>query len=147
MNTLEWFICSEQDWDVPAEFLAQNLKSGDLIWLFGAMGVGKTTLVQRVCSFLGCTESIQSPSFAILNQYLCNSKRVYHADLYRIEHEEELWDAGIFALLDEQSGIFFIEWPERIPVLMRADYEPAFHAILDLLPNNQRRFQLILPER
>ncbi|MBM3170448.1 MAG: tRNA (adenosine(37)-N6)-threonylcarbamoyltransferase complex ATPase subunit type 1 TsaE [Bacteroidetes bacterium] len=147
MKTLDWTIRSEEDWDIPAEFLAQALKPGDLMWLFGSMGVGKTTLVQRICKFMGCMESIQSPSFAIMNQYLCKGTIVYHADLYRIEHEDELWDTGIYPLLDASSGIFFVEWPQRIPERIRAQYEPAFNANLDLLPDYERSFHLILPER
>ena len=107
MKTLDWTIRSEQDWDIPAAFMAKTLKPGDLVWLFGSMGVGKTTFVQRICKHLGCLESIQSPSFAIMNQYLCGTTPVYHADLYRIEHENELWDTGIYPLLDDASAVFF----------------------------------------
>ena len=147
MKTLDWTIRSEQDWDIPAAFMAKPLKPGDLVWLFGSMGVGKTTFVQRICKHLGCLESIQSPSFAIMNQYLCGTTPVYHADLYRIEHENELWDTGIYPLLDDASAVFFVEWPQRIPERIRAQFEAAYTANLDLLPDFERSVHLILPEK
>jgi tRNA threonylcarbamoyl adenosine modification protein YjeE len=147
MKTLDWTIRSEQDWDIPAAFMAKTLKPGDLVWLFGSMGVGKTTFVQRICKHLGCLESIQSPSFAIMNQYLCGTTPVYHADLYRIEHENELWDTGIYPLLDDASAVFFVEWPQRIPERIRAQFEAAYTANLDLLPDFERSVHLILPEK
>lgn len=147
MKTLDWTIRSEQDWDIPAAFMAKTLKPGDLVWLFGSMGVGKTTFVQRICKHLGCLESIQSPSFAIMNQYLCGATPVYHADLYRIEYEDELWDTGIYPLLDDASAVFFVEWPQRIPERIRAQFEAAYTANLDLLPDFERSVHLILPEK
>jgi tRNA threonylcarbamoyladenosine biosynthesis protein TsaE len=147
MKTLDWTIRSEQDWDIPAAFMAKTLKPGDIVWLFGSMGVGKTTFVQRICKHLGCLESIQSPSFAIMNQYLCGTTPVYHADLYRIEHENELWDTGIYPLLDDASAVFFVEWPQRIPERIRAQFEAAYTANLDLLPDFERSVHLILPEK
>lgn len=147
MKTLDWTIRSEQDWDIPAAFMAKTLKPGDLVWLFGSMGVGKTTFVQRICKHLGCSESIQSPSFAIMNQYLCGTTPVYHADLYRIEYEDELWDTGIYPLLDDASAVFFVEWPQRIPERIRAQFEAAYTANLDLLPDFERSVHLILPEK
>jgi tRNA threonylcarbamoyladenosine biosynthesis protein TsaE len=127
--------------------MAKTLKPGDIVWLFGSMGVGKTTFVQRICKHLGCLESIQSPSFAIMNQYLCGTTPVYHADLYRIEHENELWDTGIYPLLDDASAVFFVEWPQRIPERIRAQFEAAYTANLDLLPDFERSVHLILPEK
>ena len=147
MKTLDWTIRSEQDWDIPAAFMAKTLKPGDLVWLFGSMGVGKTTFVQRICKHLGCLESIQSPSFAIMNQYLCGTTPVYHADLYRIEHENELWDTGIYPLLDDASAVFFVVWPQRITERIRAQFEAAYTANLDLLPDFERSVHLILPEK
>ena len=147
MKTLDWTIRSEQDWDIPAAFMANSLFFGDLVWLFGSMGVGKTTFVQCICKHLGCLESIQSPSFAIMNQYLCGTTPVYHADLYRIEHENELWDTGIYPLLDDASAVFFVEWPQRIPERIRAQFEAAYTANLDLLPDFERSVHLILPEK
>ncbi|MFZ4060344.1 MAG: tRNA (adenosine(37)-N6)-threonylcarbamoyltransferase complex ATPase subunit type 1 TsaE [Bacteroidia bacterium] len=147
MKTLDWTIRSEQDWDIPAAFMAKTLKPGDIVWLFGSMGVGKTTFVQRICKHLGCLESIQSPSFAIMNQYLCGTTPVYHADLYRIEHENELWDTGIYPLLDDASAVFFVEWPQRIPERIRAQFEATYTANLDLLPDFERSVHLILPEK
>jgi tRNA threonylcarbamoyladenosine biosynthesis protein TsaE len=147
MKTLDWTIRSEQDWDIPAAFMAKTLMPGDIVWLFGSMGVGKTTFVQRICKHLGCLESIQSPSFAIMNQYLCGTTPVYHADLYRIEHENELWDTGIYPLLDDASAVFFVEWPQRIPERIRAQFEATYTANLDLLPDFERSVHLILPEK
>lgn len=83
------------------------------IWLFdGSMGAGKTTLIKSLCSQLEIIDTVNSPTFSIVNEYhdvLGNS--YYHFDLYRLEDEEELLDIGFEEYLSSGNRCF-IEWPD-----------------------------------
>ena len=87
----------------------------------GEMGAGKTTFIQSICRELGVHQTVNSPSFAIINEYFnINSKPVYHFDLYRIQDPEELLDIGYEEYI--YSGAYcFIEWPEKASDLIPAD--------------------------
>ena|ERR1044071_4980589 len=87
------------------------------VWLFyGEMGAGKTTLIKAICRSLGIHSAMNSPTFAIVNEY---DDVAYHFDFYRLKNEEEAYDIGTEEYLE--SGRFcFIEWPERIPSLLPA---------------------------
>lgn len=104
--------------------IAQNILIGcnnRRIFAFsGALGVGKTTLIQRLCAVLGVSEPVTSPTFNLVNEYVGKNGSVFHFDLYRIEDEEEAYDIGLYEYFD--SGAYcFVEWPERIPSLMPSD--------------------------
>ncbi|MBL7856855.1 MAG: tRNA (adenosine(37)-N6)-threonylcarbamoyltransferase complex ATPase subunit type 1 TsaE [Cyclobacteriaceae bacterium] len=91
------------------------------IWIFsGEMGSGKTTLIKALCSLLGVSDAMSSPTFSIVNEYQTNTdQQIYHFDFYRIKNETEAWDIGIDEYL--YSGNYcFIEWPEKIPSLIPA---------------------------
>lgn len=93
------------------------------VWLFnGSMGVGKTTLIKKLCAELQVTSMVQSPTFSIVNEYETADKEVvYHFDFYRIKSESEAYDIGVEEYL--YSGYFcFIEWPEKIESLWPEHY-------------------------
>ncbi|MDQ2656568.1 MAG: tRNA (adenosine(37)-N6)-threonylcarbamoyltransferase complex ATPase subunit type 1 TsaE [Bacteroidota bacterium] len=103
------------------------------VWLFyGEMGSGKTTLIKRICSRLGVTDAMSSPTFSIVNEYGTeDGKKIYHFDCYRIKNEAEAYDIGSEEYF--YSGhLCFIEWPERIPSLI-----PAQHAEVSITVENQ----------
>lgn len=85
---------------------------------YGSMGAGKTTFIKAVCHQLGVKETVASPTFAIINEYLAgDGEAVYHFDFYRIKNEEEAIDFGCEDYF--YSGRYcFIEWPERILSLL-----------------------------
>lgn len=88
---------------------------------YGGMGAGKTTFIKAVCQQLGITDIINSPTFAIINEYtLPNQEPVFHFDFYRIKKTEEAYDLGYEEYF--YSGyICFIEWPEMIEALLPED--------------------------
>ena len=81
----------------------------------GAMGSGKTTLIQLLLKALGVNDLQGSPTYAIVNQYSNESthKEYYHLDCYRIKNDFEAFDLGLEELFNEKKTIF-IEWPEKV---------------------------------
>jgi tRNA threonylcarbamoyladenosine biosynthesis protein TsaE len=105
-----------------AQEAAQKLRAlaADVkVWLFyGAMGVGKTTLIKAICKSWGVTDTVSSPTFALVNEYQNKDHQTfYHFDFYRIKDEEEAWNIGTEDYF--YSGNYcFVEWPERIEGLL-----------------------------
>ena len=90
-------------------------KSDSKTFLFyGAMGMGKTTLIKELCLQLGVKDTISSPTFSLVNEYDTKDGIAYHFDVYRIEDEEELYQIGFEEYLTRNAWVF-IEWPEKIP--------------------------------
>ncbi|MGB4292602.1 MAG: tRNA (adenosine(37)-N6)-threonylcarbamoyltransferase complex ATPase subunit type 1 TsaE [Bacteroidales bacterium] len=84
----------------------------------GPLGSGKTTIIKAICKKLGAVDSVTSPSFTLVNEYLTDSgEPVYHIDLYRIKNISEAYDFGIEEYLYGTSYCF-IEWPEIIKELL-----------------------------
>ncbi len=89
-----------------------------VIAFYGEMGAGKTTFVKALCKALMIEDTVNSPSFAIVNEYHnANDDIVYHFDFYRLKEEEEAYDMGYEDYL--YSGNYcMIEWPEKIATLL-----------------------------
>ena len=78
--------------------------------LNGNLGAGKTTLVKYLRKVLNCTDSVTSPTFSLVNEYLSTSGKIFHFDLYRINYVEELSNIGFNEYIDSDNYCF-IEWP------------------------------------
>jgi tRNA threonylcarbamoyladenosine biosynthesis protein TsaE len=95
--------------------IAALLQPGDFLGLSGDLGTGKTLLIRGIAKGLGVPDAqVQSPTFTIVNTYLGGRLPLHHADLYRIESQDELYATGYFDLL-EGEGALAVEWVERIP--------------------------------
>ena len=88
---------------------------------YGKMGAGKTTFIKAVCEELGVEDVINSPTFAIVNEYVDGQgEPVYHFDFYRIKNLQEVMDLGYEDYV--YSGhVCFMEWPELIENLLPDD--------------------------
>ena len=84
---------------------------------YGPMGAGKTTFIKAICEQLGTTDTVSSPSFAIINEYNSAAGRIFHFDFYRIKNLEEAFNLGYedYFFGDDYC---FVEWPEKIEELM-----------------------------
>jgi tRNA threonylcarbamoyladenosine biosynthesis protein TsaE len=91
------------------------------IFLFyGEMGAGKTTLIKALCEKLGVTESVTSPTFSIVNEYIGNRK-IFHFDFYRLKNQNEALDMG-YEEYFYSDAYCFVEWPEKISGLLPEHY-------------------------
>ena len=92
--------------------------------LYGEIGAGKTTFVQRICALLGVKEATNSPTFSLVNEYSyeSNGKQalIYHIDLYRLDSLEEAIDIGIEDYLYSDAHCF-VEWPELVESIVPED--------------------------
>ena len=101
--------------DLPAfcKKIRSKLCEKQILLLKGNLGRGKTTLVQYLVEEFG-GEGALSPTFSLINEYSCRSKRIVHVDLYRLESGDDLESTGFWDLFDQDSGLVIIEWPERL---------------------------------
>ncbi|MGC9337529.1 MAG: tRNA (adenosine(37)-N6)-threonylcarbamoyltransferase complex ATPase subunit type 1 TsaE [Candidatus Cloacimonadia bacterium] len=105
--------------------------------LIGPLGSGKTFFVQHAARSLGAKGYISSPSFKILNQYDAKIP-IFHFDFYRLKNLDEIINIGFFDFLSE-SGIFFIEWPEKFLSFLPTPYYKITFKIID---KNSRRIAI-----
>ena len=100
-----------------AKAVVQAMHNGQLFAFYGQMGAGKTTLIKAICQELGVTEEVNSPTFAIVNEYEGTRGPIYHFDFYRINRPEEALDFGLFDYFDSGNPCL-MEWPECIEPLL-----------------------------
>jgi len=95
--------------------LGALLRPGDLLFLVGPFGAGKTTLTQGIAQAFGIRESVTSPSFTLVNEYRAADRRrgpvLYHIDLFRIGGAAEAFDLGLEEYVG-RAAVCVVEWPE-----------------------------------
>ena len=96
---------------------SKKIKAQDIIFLYGEIGVGKTTFVRYLINRLQKENNqimteVTSPTFNILNEYQIKKIKINHYDLYRLKSEDELKDLNLFG--DKLNSITLIEWPQII---------------------------------
>ena len=92
--------------------LSKELSPGDIIYLEGNLGAGKTTLVQCILKSLGYTGHVKSPTYTLVEEYKVNKHIIYHYDLYRLSDPEELEWIGCRDNFNDEA-ISLIEWPQK----------------------------------
>ena len=104
------------------------------------MGAGKTTFIKALCDVLGVDDVVNSPTFAIVNEYHSSvlNGPVFHFDFYRIKHVDEAFDIGTDDYFYSGSPCF-IEWPELIEPLLP---DNAVRVDIEELPDGTRRVVL-----
>ncbi len=164
-NKKDVFITNsfEETQELARKF-AKELKSGDLVALYGDLGGGKTTFTQGLAKGLGIKRRIISPTFIIVRCYeLQNQKskiknqnyllrsevsnvkfksleRFYHIDLYRIESERDLEGLGIEKVVNDPKNIVAIEWAEKLgKILPKKRWDIKF----EYLDENKRKITII----
>ncbi|MDR2065695.1 MAG: tRNA (adenosine(37)-N6)-threonylcarbamoyltransferase complex ATPase subunit type 1 TsaE [Prevotellaceae bacterium] len=92
-----------------------------IIAFYGKMGAGKTTIIKEICRQLNVSDTVNSPTFALVNEYRrADGKPVFHFDFYRINKIDEAYDLGYEEYFYGNS-LCLIEWPEKIEQLLPDD--------------------------
>lgn len=105
-------VASEEEMAQFGAALADQLTPGDVVYLSGDLGVGKTTLARAIIRALGFEGRVKSPSYGLIETYPGSKMTIAHLDLYRLGHPAQVLDLGIEAYMDE-AALLLIEWPER----------------------------------
>lgn len=114
----EFEINGVEELSQVSEYLLGLRDESDIIAFYGPMGVGKTTLIKNLCHRMGVTDEVNSPTFAIVNEYVTEeAESVYHFDFYRIKKLEEVYDIG-YENYFYSGNLCLLEWPEMIEPLM-----------------------------
>jgi tRNA threonylcarbamoyladenosine biosynthesis protein TsaE len=130
LNNMQKVTESFEETQAFAEEFAKSLHGGEVLCLYGDLGYGKTTFVQGLGKGLGVARHVNSPTFLIMRSYRItgnsqqltsndsHEKMLYHVDLYRLEHEQEIRDIGLLDLMHDPDTIVVIEWPEKLGKLL-----------------------------
>lgn len=93
--------------------LAARAVPGDVILLEGPIGAGKSCLARAfIRARLGEAEEVPSPTFTLVQVYEDDSTEIWHADLYRLTHPDEIWELGLDQAFE--TAICLVEWPDRL---------------------------------
>lgn len=118
--------------------LAAALPSGALVAFTGGLGAGKTAFCEGMAAGLGCTDSVSSPTFAIVNYYR-GPRPMAHFDLYRISTENDLCAAGFYDYLDA-GAVVAVEWSENFAALLKP--EAPIRVKIERIDDNTRRITI-----
>ena len=97
--------------------LGRIVRPGTVIAYRGDLGAGKTAFTRGLARGLGCRETVTSPTYTIVNEYLGGRLPLFHFDMYRLASSDDLWDIGWEDYLDRQ-GVCAVEWSENVPEAM-----------------------------
>ncbi len=102
----------EETCEFALKEVAPVLKEGDVLILDGGLGAGKTTFVKCIVEYYGISGNIvSSPTFTIMNVYRGEKVKLFHVDLYRIEHNDDIFFDELFET--SSNCIFLVEWGKR----------------------------------
>ncbi|WP_432634051.1 tRNA (adenosine(37)-N6)-threonylcarbamoyltransferase complex ATPase subunit type 1 TsaE [Candidatus Avelusimicrobium sp.] len=120
MKTAEIATHSRAQTLALAERFSSALKGGEIVFLRGPIGAGKTVFVKGVAVALGLKSSPTSASFSLMKEYKNKKHRLFHIDLFRLE-EGEVFNLGFEEMLEDEKAIILAEWPDPIRHMLPAD--------------------------
>lgn len=103
-----------------AQVFASLLKGGEIAFLRGPIGAGKTVFVKGVAAALGMKSSPTSASFSLMKRYHKGKNTLYHIDLFRLS-EGEVFNLGFEEMLEDEKAVILAEWPDPLAHMMPKD--------------------------
>ena len=134
---MEFITHSPEQTEAVGAALGKLLQPGAVIAYQGDLGAGKTAFTRGVALGLGARESVTSPTYTIVNEYLSGKYPLFHFDMYRLASSDDLFDIGWEDYLD-RGGICAVEWSENVADAM----EGAIVVTIEKLGEDSRKITL-----
>ena len=134
---MEFITHSPEETEKIGEALANSLQPGTILAYRGDLGAGKTAFTRGLARGLGCKETVTSPTYTIVNEYLGGRLPLFHFDMYRLASSDGLWDIGWEDYLDRE-GVCAVEWSENVQDAM----EDAITVTIEKLGENTRQITI-----
>ena len=110
---MEYITHTPEETEAIGAALGKILTPGTVIAYEGDLGAGKTAFTRGIARGLGCTDTVTSPTYTIVNEYLSGRIPLFHFDMYRLRSSDDLFDIGWEDYL-ERGGICAVEWSENV---------------------------------
>ncbi len=134
---MEFITHSPEETEKIGEALAKSLQPGTILAYRGDLGAGKTAFTRGLARGLGCKETVTSPTYTIVNEYLGGRLPLFHFDMYRLASSDDLWDIGWEDYLDRE-GVCAVEWSENVQDAM----EDAITVTIEKLGETTRQITI-----
>ena len=134
---MEFITHSPEQTEAVGIALGKRLQPGAVIAYQGDLGAGKTAFTRGVACGLGAKESVTSPTYTIVNEYLSGKYPLFHFDMYRLASSDDLFDIGWEDYL-ERGGVCAVEWSENVEDAM----EDALSVCIEKLGDNERKITI-----
>ena len=134
---MEFITNSPAETEAVGGALGAALKPGSVIAYRGDLGAGKTAFTRGLARGLGATDTVTSPTYTIVNEYLSGKMPLFHFDMYRLASSDDLFDIGWEDYLD-RGGVCAVEWSENVADAM----ENAIWITIEKLGEDSRRITI-----
>ena len=138
-----WGALTEPDFCQVAAEIAQSLKGGEVIFLQGQLGAGKTTFVRAFLKALGHTGLVRSPTYTWVESYQLAGYLIYHFDFYRLERPEFVLGLGLDDYQEDKQAIWLVEWPEKAQGFLP---QPSLTLNIDVVDAERRCVRVSKPQ-
>ena len=134
---MDYITTSPEETEALGAALGRIVPAGTVLAYRGDLGAGKTAFTRGLARGLGCGETVTSPTYTIVNEYLGGRLPLFHFDMYRLSSADDLFDIGWEDYLD-RGGVCAVEWSENIAEAMAG----AVTVAIEKLGENTRRITI-----
>ena len=134
---MEFITTSPEQTEKVGQALGKVLQPGTIVAYEGDLGAGKTAFTRGLARGLGAEETVTSPTYTIVNEYLSGRLPLFHFDMYRLGSSDELWDIGWEDYL-ERDGVCAVEWSENVVDAM----ENAIRVVIEKTGEDSRKITI-----
>ena len=134
---MQYLTNSPDETEALGAALGRVLTPGTILAYRGDLGAGKTAFTRGLAKGLGYADSVTSPTYTIVNEYLGGRLPLFHFDMYRLRSADDLWGIGWDDYLD-RSGVCAVEWSENVAEAM----EDAVFVTIEKIGETSRRITI-----